>query len=105
MAVTTETSTAYSVIPRARHGGPNIMDAGLVTAKTCTVSTVYFMTRLPPDCVVIRGHVRGSYPSGVSGQLIAKLGTDVTDNKFLTFTVSGGARSDATFLGPITVTS
>ena len=107
MAITTETATMFAAIPRARHGGPNFMDGAIVTTKTVTTSSVYYMFHLPPDCTVIRGHIKGSFPaSGVSGQAILKLGTDTLDSKFATFTISGGAANPGfQFYGPFTCTS
>lgn len=108
MAFTTVKPAGYStLIPRASSFGENRMENTVVTT-TQSASRVFFLFPIPPQCVVTDGVVKGSQPaSGVSGQTIFKLGTDVTDSLFGTYTVSGGAALSTrlTVLGAITVST
>ena len=105
MAFTTVKPSNYSSkIARASTYGENIMEA-TVTTTTQSVSRVFFLFPIPPQCIIVGGVVKGSQPSGASGQAVLKLGTDLTDNLFGTFTVSGGAALSTHILGNFTVST
>ena len=102
MAFTIETSGSYTNPTRANIH-VNFADGSYVGAQTVSASLAAYMFKIPADCVVVRGHWSGSLPSGVSGQAVIKLGTEITDNLFGTVTVSGGAATPKSMLfGPFT---
>lgn len=93
--------------PRQRHEGPNFQDGSVVSTLSCSTSENYTLCQLPDPTLVVRGVISGSLPaSGVTGQIVLKLGTSKGDSTFGTFTISGGAALAKTmFHGPFTLSS
>src|SRR5262245_15555175 len=84
----------------------NYMQGTINSQSTQSASDSLYPFRIPAKCLVVRGSIKGQQPSsGVSGQTIIKLGTNVTDNLFGTFTISGSVQLSTTFEGVITVST
>lgn len=104
----TQTSSDYTVYsPRGVQVGNNRMHASLSTILTQSASDELWMVPIPPNCFVTGGAIKGSQPSGASGQAIIKLGTKELDNAFGTYTVSGGAvlQTRLNIYSPVTVST
>jgi hypothetical protein len=87
-----QTATDYGVYPpRAVHIGTNRMHANIVATNTVSVSDNYYFFQLPPECLITGGAIKGSLPSGTSGQAVLKIGTLANDTLIATMTLSGGA--------------
>ena len=93
--------------PRMRHEGPNFMDGAAIGTTTVTVSDTFQLFQLPDPTFVIRGVIKASQKTGVSGATTLKLGTSKGDATFGTYTVCGATllRANLTFFGPITLSS
>lgn len=116
--MTTFINQNFNQQPRQRATGPNFQDATMVTFNTTATSAgvqggslstseAYSLFQLPDPCIVVRGHISGSLPaSGVTGQVVLKLGTSKGDQTFGLFTVSGGGTLPKTpIYGPFTLSS
>lgn len=104
----TQTSSEYTrVQPRAVHVGTNRMQASIAETATMSASDELWLFPIPANCFVVGGAIKGSVPSGVSGQAVVKLGTEESDNAFGTYTISGGAVLSArlSIVAPVTVSS
>lgn len=104
----TQTSSEYyRVQPRAVHVGTNRMQASIAETATMSASDELWLFPIPANCFVTGGAIKGSVPSGVSGQAVIKLGTKESDNAFGTYTVSGGAvlNTRLAIYSPATVSS
>lgn len=93
--------------PRAAHRGPNFMDGAVVSTTSQSTSETFVLFQLPDPCFVIRGVIKGTQPSGESGQVVLALGTSKGDATFGTYTLSGTAALaiNLTFFGPLTLSS
>lgn len=107
MAGTRQKATNYSsIIPRASNHGSNVMQNTIVSTLSQSASEEYAIFPIPANCLIIGGFVSGSQPaSGVSGQTIIKIGTNVTDNLIATVTVSGGAALKQNLVIPVITVS
>lgn len=104
----TQTATDYNTNnPRAVHVGINRMEASIITTISASASDEMWMFPLPPKCLVVAGGISMSVPSGVSGNIVVKIGSKESDNKFGTVTVSGTAvtSSKLTFVPAQTVST
>lgn len=94
-------------LPRWRQIGPIYMDGTVISTLSQSASEQYQLFQIPTQVYVLGGIIKGSQPTGASGQAIFKLGTAKGDATFGTYTISGGAAlaTRITVLGPLTISS
>lgn len=104
-----QTATDYGTYPpRSVQVGTNRMHTSMVTTISASASDNLYMFPIPPECLVVNGGIKGSLPSGTSGQCILQVGTPANETAFGTFTLSGGAALATKFtslISPVTVSS
>lgn len=104
-----QTATDFGVYPpRGVQVGTNRMHTNIVTTISASASDNLYMFKIPPDCFVVNGGIKGSVPSGTIGNIVLKVGTPASDSAFGTFTLSGTAVLATKFtsmISPVTVSS
>ena len=103
-----QTATDYGVYPpRSVHIGENRMHTNMVTTISASASDNMYMFKIPNECLVTGGAIKGSVPSGTSGNLVLKIGTPADDDAFATITLSGTAvlATRLAIYSPVTVSS
>lgn len=102
-----QTSTDFGVYPpRAAHIGANRMHTNMVTTISASASDNLYMLPIPPDCFIVGWGIKGSVPTGTTGNIVLKVGTPANDTLLSAgITLSGTAvlSSRATIISPITV--
>ena len=104
-----QTATDYGVYPpRAVQVGTNRMHTNIVTTISASASDNLIMFNIPNDCLVVGGGIKGSVPSGTSGNIILQIGIGGNETLFGVYTLSGTAvlsTKFTTMISPVTVSS
>lgn len=104
-----QTATDFGVYPsRSAQIGTNFMHANITTTISASASDNMYMFLIPPDCLVVDGRMKGTVPTGTSGNVVLQVGTPASPTAFGTFTLSGTAALSTAFpslISAVTVSS